>query len=657
MVDQREKLIVIGNGMASQSFCRFMLDGPNGSSHSFEIKVFGEESRPAYDRVHLTDYLSNKNSQSLELVPAHWYAENDIELQTGIRIASINREQKTVVDGGGQEFAYDRLVLATGSAPFVPPIDGVDHPGVFVYRTIEDLESIKQWSKRSKTAAVLGGGLLGLEAARALQDLNLIPHVVEMAPTLMPRQLDRGGSDALREKIERMGVRIHLARRTECIEKHNGLLVLKFDNGERLAVDMIVVSAGIRPRDELARAADLEVGKRGGIIVDDTLQTSDSSIFAVGECVSHRDVIYGLVAPCYQMSRVLASRFCGGKDIFERGDQSAKLKLMGVNVASFGEPIGAAASAQVVSSRNSSGARTLLVRRRKIVGALGVGDWPELERIRAAINGKKRISHRALDRFQSTGRVWAQTPTDDITKWPPEATVCSCLKIKRSELTTACQQGCGTVAQLADETGASTVCGSCRPLLARMFDHVDDAVGEVAGWRGLLIASVTVLIAAITFGLLGPVPFSKSVSNGLHRLDFFWRDDFWKQVSGYSLLSITALSLAFSLRKRVKRFQFGRFGNWRMLHSILGVVTLFGVLVHTGMHLGANLNLMLMVCFLAINFLGAVTGVVTSMESRVTGRQAIVIRQWRPRLTMLHIFCFWPLPLLIAVHVFCVYYY
>ena len=658
MAEDTHSLVVVGNGMASQALCRWLTDEQATTAPRYSVQVFGDEPRPAYDRVRLSEYFNGKSAHDLELAPRSWYESRGISLHTGERIESIDRVNQLIRSSAGKEYSYDTLILATGSRPFVPPVPGVDHEGVFVYRTIEDLEAIKEWGENVKAAAVLGGGLLGLEAAKALRDMNLIPHVVEMAPGLMPRQLDRESADELQNRVERMGVNVHLTKRTSSIEKHGDFLIVRFDSGDSLAVGMVVVSAGIRPRDELARDAGLEIGPRGGIAINDALQTSDPHIFAIGECASHDGTVYGLVGPCYQMAKVLANRLRGSDETFEGGDKSAKLKLLGVDVSTFGEPIGEAVGASVVTAKVENGTRKLLVRDHRIVGALGVGPWPEADRIRAAVSELRQPWGWQLTRFRKTGNLWTEDAGgEDVSQWPPDALICSCMQVCRSDLTSACERGCDSVAALADATGASTICGSCKPLLAQLVGKADEVVEAVAGWRGLLVASLTAIGAILLMGLFGPIEFSESVVSSRRKLDFFWRDDFWKQVSGYTLLGITVLTLLFSIRKRIKRVSFGRFGTWRMAHGILGAVTLVGVLAHTGMHWGANLNFWLMFCFIGINLLGGVTGFVTSMESRASGSTAMLLRQWRPRLTLLHILVFWPLPLLIAAHVFTIYYY
>lgn len=253
-----QHIIVVGNGMVGYKFCeKFVAQNEN---KAFKITVFGEEPRPAYDRVHLSEFFESQNAKALEMAPAEWYAENDIDLITGERVADINRSSKTITTAKDREFSYDYLVLATGSSPFVPPIKGVEKEGVFVYRTIEDLEGMLAYAAKLKAekpnakAAVLGGGLLGLEAGKAVMDMGLEPHIVEFAPKLMPRQLDSRSSQVLQLKLESIGLNIHLSKATNQILGNGRITGMEFGEDDILDVDMLIVSAGIRPRDELARA-------------------------------------------------------------------------------------------------------------------------------------------------------------------------------------------------------------------------------------------------------------------------------------------------------------------------------------------------------------------------------------------------------------------
>ena len=311
-------VIVVGNGMVGYKFCEKFV-GQAGSK-DFKITVFGEEPRPAYDRVHLSEFFENQDAKALEMAPAEWYADNNIDLITGERVADINRSSKTITTAKDREFSYDYLVLATGSSPFVPPIKGVEKEGVFVYRTIEDLEGMLAYAAKLKAnkpdarAAVLGGGLLGLEAGKAVMDMGLEPHIVEFAPKLMPRQLDSRSSEVLKLKLESIGLNIHLSKATNQILGDKAITGMEFGEDDVLNVDMLVVSAGIRPRDELGKNCGLEVGVRGGIVVDNKMQTSDEHIYAIGEIALYNQMIYGLVAPGYDMAGVAVEQIIGNND-------------------------------------------------------------------------------------------------------------------------------------------------------------------------------------------------------------------------------------------------------------------------------------------------------------------------------------------------------
>ncbi len=281
-------VVVIGNGMVGHRFCEKLK-----AAASFKIVVFGEEPRPAYDRVHLSEYFNGKSAADLSLSMTGWFEDEEIVLHLGDAVREIDRGQQIVHSSKGISQRYDVLVLATGSSAFVPDISGIEKEGVFVYRTIEDLDRIRAYAPRAVNGAVMGGGLLGLEAAKALLDLG-IPrtHVVEFASRLMPRQIDPAGSQALEASLKKLGLQLHLNKATLAIEGAGRVEALQFADDTRLPVDMLVVSAGIRPRDELARLAGLPVGTRGGIIVNDRLQTADKNIFAIGECALVQGMIY-----------------------------------------------------------------------------------------------------------------------------------------------------------------------------------------------------------------------------------------------------------------------------------------------------------------------------------------------------------------------------
>ncbi|MEM6654726.1 MAG: (2Fe-2S)-binding protein, partial [Planctomycetota bacterium] len=418
----------------------------------------------------------------------------------------------------------------------------------------------------------------------------------------------------------------------------------------------------IRPRDDLARAADLEIGPRGGIVVDDKLATSDPQIYAIGECVCFDQQLFGLVGPCYEMAGVVADNLtalAAGKRTraaFAGSSNASRLKLMGVDVSTLGTPIGEAAGATLIVSKGDGYCRSLMVENNRLVGAIGVGPWDDRERLGGAVAKQKRVSQFQIRRFKESGSLWPVVERESVINWPASSTICSCLNVTRGELTDAMQAGAATADQLAAKTGASTVCGSCRDLVCELAGSPGVSTGRRKG-GGLLVASVLAALLIPAIFIAGPLPFADSVQSEWRSIDKFWQDDFAKQATGYTLMGISAVALSLSLRKRFSWFKLGDFSVWRGIHGVLGTLTIFGFLVHTGMRLGHNFTFALAMTFLALNFLGAFTGVTAALESRLTGAWGRWLRAWRPRLTQAHIWLFWPIPALIAFHIFSVYYY
>lgn len=329
-----KKIVVVGNGMVGH----YYVDQLAQQAPDWQITVIGGEPRPAYDRVHLSEVFNGKSPEDLALTSREHYEQLGVTAHFGDPVTRIDRDSKCVHTELGRAFHYDKLVLATGSYPFVPPVPGNDLPGCLTYRTIDDLGAIRAHAKDGSVGVVVGGGLLGLECANALKNLGLETHVVEFAPGLMGVQLDGGGSTMLREMIEKIGVRVHTSKATQKIssgDEHT--LKMSFADGSELETDLIVFSAGIRPWDQLARDAGISVGVRGGIEIDYHCRTSDSDVFAIGECALFGGKIFGLVAPGYRMADAAVSQLTGKPVSFQGADMSTKLKLLGIDVGSIGD--------------------------------------------------------------------------------------------------------------------------------------------------------------------------------------------------------------------------------------------------------------------------------------------------------------------------------
>ncbi|MES2575235.1 MAG: nitrite reductase large subunit NirB [Bacteroidota bacterium] len=480
------KVIVVGNGMVGYKFCEKFIT--KKGSENYQITVFGEEPRRAYDRVHLSEYFAGKSADDLSMSTANWYEENNIILNTSELITDINREQKTIHTHLEKTHEYDYLVLATGSGAFVPPIEGVDKDGVFVYRTIEDLDAIMSYAKKIKQkgateAAVLGGGLLGLEAAKAVRDLGLNAHVVEFAPRLMPRQLDKGASDMLQSKIEELGIGIHLGKSTQYIDGEDAITGMMFDENELLKVDMLVISAGIKPRDELGRVSGLEVGVRGGIVVDNKMQTSDPNIFAIGEVALYNHMIYGLVAPGYEMADVAAEQIIGNEKLMrETIDMSTQLKLIGVEVASFGDPFieNDDVTAIVYENKFSGIYKRINVTKdgKTLLGGILVGDSSDYNNLFQIYSNAMKLPANPEDLILGS-RGGEGSTMGSAMDLPDTAVICSCENVTKGAICCSIIDGsCETFGDVVKATKATSGCGGCKPMVVDLVKEAQKSLGK-----------------------------------------------------------------------------------------------------------------------------------------------------------------------------------
>ncbi|WP_122902137.1 nitrite reductase large subunit NirB [Acinetobacter sp. B51(2017)] len=467
------KLIIIGHGMVGHKFIESVLESANDN---IEITVLAEEPRLAYDRVHLTEYFSGKSVKDLTLCRADFADAYGIDLRLNTKATHVDRINKTVTTSQGDIISYDKLVLATGSYAFVPPIAGNDRENCFVYRTIDDLDALKKASLNAKTGVVIGGGLLGLEAAKALCDLNLNTHVVEFAPRLMAVQIDDLGGKVLKTKIEDLGVKVHTQKATSSIEPGTSAQhVMKFADGSELETDIILFSAGIRPRDELARQSGLALGERGGIVINDYCQTSDVDVYAIGECALWNNKIFGLVAPGYDMARIAAKHVMDQVCTeFKGADMSTKLKLMGVDVASVGDAHAMTPNAlsYFYADEVAQVYKKIVVNsdKTKLLGAVLVGCAKEYnDLLQMMLNGlalPEQPESLIMPGFeQATGKSGG-TGVDLL---PDSATICSCNNVSKSDICSAIAEGSTSLGAIKKCTQAATACGGCTPLVTQVL--------------------------------------------------------------------------------------------------------------------------------------------------------------------------------------------
>ncbi len=464
-------LVVVGNGPVGQRLVDVLRE--RDVDQTWQVTVIGEEPRRAYDRVALSSYFDGVDADALDVVAADCYDGTARTLHLDEVVMGIDRAVRTVTTSRGRTIGYDALVLATGSYPFVPPVPGRELPGCFVYRTIADLDAIRRAAeaaaaRRGRAAGlVVGGGLLGLEAARALRLLGMSPHVVELAPRLMPLQVDEGGGALLRQLIEALDVTVHTATSVERIAPDRGRLLAVLTNGIELDLDLVVFSAGIRPRDELGRAAGLAMGPRGGVAVDAAGRTADEHIYAIGECASVGGVAYGLVGPGFALAEVVADRLLGGTAAFAGADTSTKLKLLGVDVASFGDahavtpgalevtvndPVHRAYSKLVVSDDAST-----------LLGGVLVGDASRYAVLRPLVGAALPGDPLTLIAPDGAVALGAGAVPDGVQ-------VCSCHAVTKGDIGAAItEHGLTDVPSVKACTKAGTGCGSCVPLLKTLL--------------------------------------------------------------------------------------------------------------------------------------------------------------------------------------------
>lgn len=465
------QLLVIGNGMVGQRLLETLVQD---TQSRFAITVLGEEPRLAYDRVHLSSYFAGKSAADLALVDEEFFRRHGITVHLGDGAVGLDRACRCVTTASGRSLSYDKLVLATGSYPFVPPIPGKDRSQCLTYRTIEDLEAIRAAAALSRIGVVIGGGLLGLEAAKALQDLGLETHVVEFAPRLMAVQLDDGGGRMLRQKIEQLGVHVHTGKATTAIaagDRHRHLL--QFADGSELDADLVVFSAGIRPRDELARVGGLAQGERGGVRIDKHCRTSDPDIYAIGECASWEGKCFGLIGPGYQMAGVVAGQLAGVETAeFTGADMSTKLKLLGVDVASLGDAQGTSSGARAYTfiDEQRQTYKKLVVSEdgRKLLGGILVGTVEDYDTwLPTMQNGLPLPSDPAVLVLPAGARPSLGL---GVAALPDTAQICSCNNVDKQTICAAVEAGCSTVGALKKATKAATSCGGCGPLMTQLLN-------------------------------------------------------------------------------------------------------------------------------------------------------------------------------------------
>jgi len=618
------------------------------------IIIYGDEPWAPYNRVRLSSFLSGEINapeleQGWEQMDPEW-----VRPILGTLISRVSPASHLVQDFRGEYQYYSKLILATGSRPHIPSIPGVALPGVFTFRDLSDTHALMARRIRSRHTVVIGGGLLGLEVARAMQQSNTKVSIIDHSPRLMFRQLDDDAADMLREYVLSTGIRVYLGAGLKAIQGDGRVESVLTHRGLTLECDTVVLATGIVSNIDLARDAGLAFGR--GIIVNDSMQTSAVDVYAVGECAEHRGQVYGLVEPGLEQAAVAAHVIAGGQSSYQGSIVASQLKVLGRSVFSMGTTVGDGISAGMRSishvTADQTSYRKLVLKHGRLVGAIAYGSWDELQRVQQAIRVRKFIWPWQRLRFRRCGRVWPEHAADLVASWPADTRVCQCVGVTRGELCDAVLAGCESVECLSSKTGASTVCGSCKPLL-QQFMNAGSKASPLPLYRTLLSLSLFSMALVFLFGLLPAFAPAQSVEQQ-SPLELLWTSSLLRQWTGFSLLALMSVAMLISARKRLKKFRVGDFNAWRLLHISVGLAMVGLLSLHTGLQMGQGINRLLLVSVLALMASGAIIGSVTALESFIGGRPA---RNFRSLSFWLHLLGSWPLPVLLGVHVLSVYYF
>lgn len=648
--DEGPRIVVIGSGPAGVRFVTEILK----RIPSARVSLLGNEPYDPYNRVQLSALLAGDINYEEITYPLPDPHLNPHFKYIKAHVNKIDTEDKVVYDAGQNAIPYDHLVIATGSRPHIPHIPGVNQTGVYTFRNLKDAESLYGRIARARHVVIVGGGLLGLEAARALQRANTLVTVIQQGPRLMNRQLDERAANYLQQKVEKLGVSVITNSGVRNILGEGRVTGVVTRDGDKVVCDTVLLCAGIKPVIELARNAKIKV--TNGILVDDYLATSAEDVYAIGECCEHRGKTYGLVNPGFEQAAICADVIAKGKSHYVGSLEVSRLKVLGENVCSMGEVTEITPrpflKEWTFENKKLGIYRKVVTIKGVLIGAVGFGDWPEIRRIQEAYQNQRKIHFWQILRFLGTGHIWGNSEDDNVALWPATTIVCQCNNISQGDLVAAKEQGASTVVALSTATSAGTVCGSCKPLLAKIVG-VDAPIEKEKAWPTVLGAS---LVASLVALLIASIP-GIAVSESVQTKPFFeniWNDHFWKQVTGFSILGLAVVGMALSLRKRFKLKKLGDFAYWRLAHVILGALCITTLVAHTGLHLGQQLNQWLMLNFLSVIIVGSLAGGAVALSHHLSANAAQRTRRF---FTWAHIIVVWPLPILLTAHIISVYFF
>lgn len=650
--DNGAPVVVVGGGPVGTRTAQEL------SRRGATVVLFNAERWRPYNRVKLTPLLAGEAQIGQIYASDRFPRPGTVHRYDGVAVTDIDREAKVLQLSSGRLQPYSRLVLALGSRAFVPAIPGAELPGVYTFRNFDDAEALVARSMSARNVVVIGGGLLGLEAARGMSARGARVTVVEHENRLMPRQLDVAAGRVLKDRIDAIGINVVVGERVQAISGATRVEEVVLADGAVLKADTVIICTGVRANLQLAAGVGLDYNR--GVLVDDRMRTSDPDIYAVGECVEHDGRIYGLVGPGYEQAAVAVAQICGdGRATYAGSVPTTKLKVLGADVFSMGDFESIEQQPDVRSftyeCAETGAYRRIFVDRGRLVAALGVGPWPEATRLQQAVGLRRSVRFWQTARFLRKGDLWTEQD-EGVSSWPREAIVCNCTGTTKGAIIDSITLGSATLDEIRATTGANTVCGTCAPLVMDLLGQGDAPPEPVRWWRWLAGLSLAGAVLALAISLLPRIPLADTFSGADIRSQL-WFDSLWKQYTGYGLLGLTVAAAVLGLRKRIGLLKrLGSYDGWRLVHLGIGLAAAVVLVAHTGLRLGANLNLALMVSFLVTLVFGAVAGFITGSEHELS-RHGLTGKGAKPRAVPLwiHILAVWPLPVLLIVHILTVY--
>ncbi len=641
----KSPVIIIGNGPVGVKAAQLILN----ESDYHHVVIFGDEKFSPYNRVQLSLYLSGKVDRQQLANPISLKQSERLTEFYGKRVVNIDFKRRIVVDDTGYQQHYSKLIIATGSKAFVPPIEGMDKPNVYTFRTLDDANKLISCRKSKQHIYVIGSGALGLETALAMKTpSNRVS--LEVRDKLLSRQLDNRADKILHERILSSGIDIVHRDPVARVCGDSEATAVELTSGKKIDIDALVVCAGIRPNTQLVANTSIKVNK--GILVNDFMETSEANVYAIGECAEHKGATYGIVAPGFEQAETCVKHILGSYHKYRGSINNLQLKIQQHRTSIFGSIDHQEATTYSFSNRLKGVFRKLLVHQNVIIGMVVIGDWSEENQVKAYIQNKQKIANKRLLNFEKDGFLWDEAESTSILKQPADYIVCLCESVTRGQLSKAMDEGNRTIETLCQKTGAGLTCGSCKPLLGEMLEV---PLPNLVMRHHKLIYACSIFSLLLIALLFFSTPIAASISvQATWKVEMLWYDNFWKQVSGYTLLGLCVLGGAISARKRWKKLKVGNLDNWRLFHAVVGVIALLILIIHTGFRLGNNLNLALMLVFLAATTTGSLVGVFMSKNHHWTDLKLREHRKWWSRV---HYTLLWLLPALLAYHIFAVYYF